>query len=857
MTLLLSNLPFAHAELIVNEIMYNPSTGMGDDSDLEWVELYFLDPLYSLSNNSLNLSGWELVIGGKTTFLEGSLASDSYGVVARELDDGSDEDNDSFLAFYGNRSGNISGNNLSFLAMDGSWDYLSNDGGIITLQNPSQNFSVNITYTDALGGDGNGNSLEYANSTFFESLTLYGTPGYRNSILENSSPFNETKNYDLELTIALAEVLSRDVAYENLFTLTNLDYHEGDEENITVTVTYAVFNGTREQEKIDEDNFTVPVISSTNTGTGNYTFLGEGNYTLCGNITYASLHNASLNETNPLNNEACKQVMVIDTFFQPCNISLEIYIPKDLYSTNESVEFTPTLNNETFPFTIEYWIEDIFGIVVKAPYNTSNTNKKSWTPDEEQINVYRIKARLVMLACNDSFLGDNAAETMVIVQGERLISPLLEIEDIVLGSDGKVAFGEDVPIKLSISRGNSTKSSIDIWVEDSNQEKVSTVSSLRVYDPYTTYKVTVPVQLKPNCDEAFSDGNYTLIIEGLSEEINASLPVAGKTSALCSSLPCPQSNGCSPSSSPSSFFALPPKDISFEVLTLPDHIALGVPFSTKIRMTNTGTIEHTATVWSYVYRGNKAYSGEREANKQEAVIKPGGQMTLVLSNTIMDAESGLYQFKVKYKKDEQKTDNDLVTTNITLEETPYNSHNNAHAFQSSVVITDFYTRHRKFMDEITEITLYVALSSPEATNVTVAVEGVSFVNATSVLVDGTETIAFPAFLLPGKNVFFATIFDSEMVPLAFQRLVLVANDTTIQTLNESEAFYLSKTSDITSDLFDNGLRKSGLTQITGSATGDLVYESTTAKAKTMVLPLLIVVLSIVSVTLAWKFWKGK
>ncbi|MBI2548299.1 hypothetical protein HYW21_03030 [Candidatus Woesearchaeota archaeon] len=854
MILLVSNLPFTHAELMLNEIMYNPSTLMGDDSDVEWVELYYVDPLYPLSNNSLNLSAWELIIGGKTTTLEGDLASDSYVIVARELHDGSDVDNDSFLSFYGE--------NLSAIAIDGYWDYLSNEEGTIILQNPSQNISLTGTYTDALGADGNGNSLEYANETFFESLTLYGTPGYQNSVLENlpgfnqtnetneSNETNETTSYDLELSISLDNLLSSNVSYDHLFTLTNLVYQEGDQENITVTVNYTVFNSAGEQERLYESNFTTHLLSVTNDGTGNYTFPGEGNYTLCGRILYAFINETNpLNETNLSNNEVCQQIIVLHTILQPCDISLTILTPKDLYFTNESLEFTPTLNNESFLFTIEYWIEDLFGMVVKSPYNTSNTNQKSWTPDEEQINVYRIKARLVMLACNDSFLDDNVAEKRVIVQGEKPFSPVLEVEDIMLGSDEEAAFGEDIPVKLSISRGNSTKSSIDLWVEDSDQQKVSTVSSVRVYDSYTTYKVTVPVQLKPNCDDAFPDTNYTLKIEGLNGEINTSLVVHGKTSSLCPSASCPQQQSCgnSPSSSTSSF-APPPKDLSFEVLTLPDHMILETPFSTKIRITNSGTLERTATLWSYAYRGNKAYSGEREANKQETIIKPGGQVTLVLTNTIVAAEPGIYQFKVKYKKDDQKTENDLITTNITLAE---NLQENALP-SPSVSITDFYTRHRKFADEIT---LYVALSSPEITNVTVVVEGVSFTNATSVLVNGTEIIAFPAFLYPGKNVFFTTVFDSQNISLGFQRLVLFANETTIKTLNESEVLYLSKDD---GNSLTNTFTGSGLPQITGSVTGDsLVYESTTAKAKTMVLPLLIVVLALISVTLAWKFWKGK
>ena len=85
--------PFVCADVLINEIMYNPSSEQADDTDLEWVELY---------NNgveTVDLSDWK--IKGKD-FEDVSIAPDEYVVLAIEKIDGGDADSDSFEAYYGN-----------------------------------------------------------------------------------------------------------------------------------------------------------------------------------------------------------------------------------------------------------------------------------------------------------------------------------------------------------------------------------------------------------------------------------------------------------------------------------------------------------------------------------------------------------------------------------------------------------------------------------------------------------------------------------------------------------------------------------------------------------------------------------
>ena len=60
--------------------------------------------------------------------------------------------------------------------------------------------------------------------------------------------------------------------------------------------------------------------------------------------------------------------------------------------------------------------------------------------------------------------------------------------------------------------------------------------------------------------------------------------------------------------------------------------------------------EHPIEMWSYIYRGNKCYSGEREENKKSFMLRPGETKTVILENTV-EAEPGEYKLKIKIRID--------------------------------------------------------------------------------------------------------------------------------------------------------------------------------------------------------------
>ena len=84
-----------------------------------------------------------------------------------------------------------------------------------------------------------------------------------------------------------------------------------------------------------------------------------------------------------------------------CNISLEINTQKEFYE-NESIDFRFKLSEKVEDYKIEYWVENSFGNIIKNKRNTTNLNKKSFSPKSSGINMFNIKARFVDKVCKNS-----------------------------------------------------------------------------------------------------------------------------------------------------------------------------------------------------------------------------------------------------------------------------------------------------------------------------------------------------------------------------------------------------------------------------------------------------------------------
>ncbi|MEO7176813.1 MAG: lamin tail domain-containing protein [Saprospiraceae bacterium] len=129
----------SQAQLVINEIMYNPPES-GNDS-LEYIEIY------NAGNSGVDLTGYKLSVAVNHTFEAVTIASHGYVVVA--LND------TAFNKVFG------------FMPIKWLSGALNNSGEAVTLLDPSNNIIDVVAYTNAapwpLEPNGNGPSLELCN----------------------------------------------------------------------------------------------------------------------------------------------------------------------------------------------------------------------------------------------------------------------------------------------------------------------------------------------------------------------------------------------------------------------------------------------------------------------------------------------------------------------------------------------------------------------------------------------------------------------------------------------------------------------------------------------------------------------
>ncbi len=338
-----------------------------------------------------------------------------------------------------------------------------------------------------------------------------------------------------------------------------------------------------------------------------------------------------------------------NTISNPCDPNIDILLSKYIFSNDETIYFTPIVYGSN-DYKLEYWIEDVFGNVIKNIVETTNSNQKQYTPNiNTEDKVLVIIANLTYSSCDDINKNNNYINKTVGIKGINLNSePSLKIYKLYdLGTDNKAKFGQIIKVKVNAYKGNSTKEAVNLWIE--NSEKISKITKFNVYDEYTNYTLTLPIQLFANCNGEYEDGKYNIVAEGLDNTDYMEINVEGITDSLCEEIEVINQN-----------------EKNFEVLESPNEAIIGEEFSTKINIKNNGENSKKFNVWSYVYKGKKVY-GKKEGNMQEISLPKDSDMIVELKNKVDNAEEGSYKLKINIKESNKKTTNS-ITRSINLYE---------------------------------------------------------------------------------------------------------------------------------------------------------------------------------------------
>lgn len=427
-----------------------------------------------------------------------------------------------------------------------------------------------------------------------------------------------------------------------------------------------IYNGSHELRRIEYFNATKNV-----------------SYGLCGNvivqqnISTPGLPNTCASHADNETNETSETV-------GSCNVSISL-LSEDVFISGEKQNYNFFINDSNCSkkeMKIEYWIEDLFGNIIKAKYNTtqnvscSKNVPRDWTPDEiKSSEAYYIRALISDAACNDSNLSDNYDEKLIVVKGtEPSKESCIKINEIGLGSDGKAKFGDVIEIKINAYKGGTSKSAVDVWLENAEGKKAGE-ANFNLYSKYTNYSFSIPLQINPNCGSSLPNGSYLLKIEGMDSHDEDAIIINGTSASSCKVKTVEISNQCSCPACPSALSCKMENNTEnkevFEIIAITTPVFIGKEIETRLRINATKQINYTIS--SYVYNGNKllslGFDGKKwlktwDANKKEIGINETTVVSLI-NRVANDTEPGNYKFRVRIRYDGKEHD---VTRDISIKE---------------------------------------------------------------------------------------------------------------------------------------------------------------------------------------------
>jgi hypothetical protein len=357
--------------------------------------------------------------------------------------------------------------------------------------------------------------------------------------------------------------------------------------------------------------------------------------------------------------------LFIENTTNNCDWEIKILLNKTLFNNPENFSFrykVSKLFGDKTNITVITYIKDIYGRIVKIYDSWENetvTHQKTsnkYSPNLD-VNTYYITSNLTT-QCNDLNLGNNYKEKMFSFLTPILPSDsYLSIEKIYdLGSDNKAKFGQVIRVKTIIYKGNTTKESIKLFIKNNSNERISKETRTNLNAKFTNYTLTLPIQIKPNCDKGYNDGNYMIYIEGLDKTATKEIWIEGISNDMCEIVKESEKKEIK-------------KRIEYLLLDAPEFIEPKKKFEIKLRIINSDNKAHEFSVWSYIYRGSKSYSAGREQNKRTIALRKKETRDIILSNMILDAEPGNnYKLKIKIRKDDKKTAYE-ITKNIIVKRT--------------------------------------------------------------------------------------------------------------------------------------------------------------------------------------------
>lgn len=202
-----------------------------------------------------------------------------------------------------------------------------------------------------------------------------------------------------------------------------------------------------------------------------------------------------------------------------------------------------------------------------------------------------------------------------------------------------IALDQNISIPLYIYRGRTLKRTVYVWVEDSQQSRISSKQKISLPIRFQSYNMSANLSFS----KCLPSAEYKIIAKGLGVNVT-------ETALL-------NFEDCTPEPLQSD------RKISYSVIRQETEVKPGINFTTRIRISNPTSDNLEVDAWSYVYRSSKCVSGEREQNRKTINVPEHSNITFDLENAVDPAtEPGDYSLKILLLRSDRKTPKDITLT---------------------------------------------------------------------------------------------------------------------------------------------------------------------------------------------------
>ncbi len=383
--------------------------------------------------------------------------------------------------------------------------------------------------------------------------------------------------------------------------------------------------------------------------------------------------NITTNSTTNLTTNSTTNISLPVT--ELCNISLSL--SGDPIINGTKLNFTITAENlEATPIniTIKGKIETINGEIIKeyspwTDHTLSKSIQKKYSPTVDE-GVYLVTFYVENSSCGDNN-PDNSIQKLFVKRSTPL--PLqnstLTIDSITLGSDKKARWGDQLPIRLSIYKGNESKSEVKVWAEDIDQ-KVSKTTSFLLPERNHLSTLTIPLQLDSNCNQKINADHILVITEAFGLRTEKEILIGGISSELCKTITVEKSVLTSSTTSSSS--TTPSKSRAASIsLDVPSSIAAGEVLPVTVHLKGT-TSKKKFTLSGYAYRGRTCYSCFNRSRDQDVILKTitldkdQEQDQEILLKMDQNIDEGILKVKIKMTQEGLKTPKEAIAETYIL-----------------------------------------------------------------------------------------------------------------------------------------------------------------------------------------------